>query len=138
MKRHWVSMLLAVTFCLSLLPGVADAVDGTDTNITVEVNPGMEWDVTDETNTTLPADSRGSEDNYDISWYDANKTGFTINTAEQLAGVSVLVQRKNNFSGKTINLGNDINLQTKGTSVLNAEGTLNTISLKIWTPIGDA
>ena len=46
----------------------------------------------------------------DISWYNDSQTFFTINTAEQLAGLAKLVNDGNNFSGKTIKLGEDIDL----------------------------
>ena len=57
----------------------------------------------------------------DFSWYDADKSEFEINTAEQLAGVAYLVNvEKNNLSGKTITLGSDIDLAGH-----------------VWTPIGN-
>ncbi|MDD4509384.1 MAG: leucine-rich repeat protein [Oscillospiraceae bacterium] len=82
----------------------------------------------------------------DTTWYDPNRTSFTITTAEQLAGLAVIVNGTylNNanyvdansdqfisavsFSGKTVTLGADI--------VLN-EGEL-TSSSRQWTPIGTA
>ncbi len=56
----------------------------------------------------------------DINWYlkDEGATIFTINTREQLFGL-VKLSESNNFEGKTIKLGNDIDLS--GTK---------------WTPIG--
>jgi putative cell wall-binding protein len=59
----------------------------------------------------------------DITWYNETNTSFTISTANQLAGLAVLVNREvspDSFSGKTITLGADIDL-------LNLE----------WTPIGN-
>ncbi|MGN0178335.1 MAG: dockerin type I domain-containing protein [Monoglobaceae bacterium] len=61
-------------------------------------------------------------DNADTAWYDnavEGTTEFTLTTAEQLAGLAKLVNNGNNFSGKTIKLGNDIDLAGKN-----------------WTPIG--
>lgn len=46
----------------------------------------------------------------DTSWYNDSQTFFTINTAEQLAGLAKLVNDEYNFSGKTIKLGEDIDL----------------------------
>jgi hypothetical protein len=46
----------------------------------------------------------------DTSWYSAGPTSFTLTTADQLAGLAVLVNGGNNFSGKTIVLGNNISL----------------------------
>ena len=66
----------------------------------------------------------------DTSWYNASQIEFTITTAGQLAGLAKLTQsvlpsghinnRHVSFAGKTINLGNDIDL-----------GNIN------WQPIGD-
>ncbi len=58
--------------------------------------------------------------NADVSWYNTTATSFNISTAEQLAGLAMLVNNGNNFSGKTIVLTADINL----------EGNL-------WEPIGN-
>lgn len=46
----------------------------------------------------------------DTSWYNDTDTEFVITTAEQLAGFAKLVDDGNTFAGKTIKLGNDINL----------------------------
>lgn len=43
-------------------------------------------------------------------WYDESATLFEIATAEDLAGLSVLVADGNDFTGKTIKLSNNINL----------------------------
>lgn len=55
----------------------------------------------------------------DTSWYDDNTTEFTISDSADLAGLAELVNAGNNFSGKTIKLGADIDLGGKE-----------------WTPIG--
>lgn len=55
----------------------------------------------------------------DTSWYNETDTSFTISTGAQLAGLAKLVNEGNNFSKKTIILGDDINLDDKS-----------------WTPIG--
>ena len=48
----------------------------------------------------------------DTIWYDENEsdTEFTIDSAEELAGLAKLVNDGNNFIGKTIKLGADIDL----------------------------
>lgn len=56
----------------------------------------------------------------DISWYDANKDEFVIDTAEELAGFAQLVTTGNVFTGKTVKLGNSLNLANHA-----------------WTPIGN-
>lgn len=61
-----------------------------------------------------------AEDGIDTSWYNANETEFKINTAAQLAGLAKLVNGKNSFSGKTIKLAKDIDLNNQ-----------------VWTPIGN-
>lgn len=52
----------------------------------------------------------------DTKWYDNNKSAFTITTAEQLAGLAVLVKSGDNgggssFVGKTITLSKEIDLR---------------------------
>jgi len=56
----------------------------------------------------------------DISWYDTSISSFTLTTAEQLAGLADLVNNGNDFAGKTIKLGADIDLDGR-----------------YWYPIGD-
>ena len=54
--------------------------------------------------------------NYDTSWYEGNEsdTEYTLTTPAQLAGLAYLVNNDNNdikmFNGKTIKLGDDIDL----------------------------
>ena len=47
----------------------------------------------------------------DTSWYNDTDTTFTLTTANQLAGLAKLTNNGNNFSGKTIILGADIDLK---------------------------
>lgn len=49
------------------------------------------------------------EKEIDTSWYNSSQTTFTLRTAEQLAGFMKL-SSDNNFAGKTIKLGNNIDL----------------------------
>lgn len=130
-KRIW-SGLLALVFCLGLLPAAALAAD--DTDITTEGS----W--TDQ-------------NNYDISWYTgaaSDTTEFTLFDAADLAGLAVIVNglyevtgdedwnkveatlggtRKkgeilqDDFEGKNVKLGTDV--------------TIN-LSDKNWTPIGSS
>ena len=55
----------------------------------------------------------------DTSWYNDSAAEFTISDSAGLAGLAKLVNAGNNFSGKTIKLGADIDLGGKE-----------------WTPIG--
>lgn len=49
----------------------------------------------------------GVEKAFDISWYDANKITYNITNTKELYGMYIL-SASNDFSGKTITLGNDI------------------------------
>lgn len=74
----------------------------------------------------------------DVSWYSDDKDFFEITTAEQLAGLAVLVNDGNNFLGKTVTLKNDIILNDG--EVVNTDGIYSFASeqesLNEWTPIG--
>lgn len=48
----------------------------------------------------------------DISWYNDSSTEFVINNAFELQGLSKLVNEGNSFYGKTIKLGQNIDLST--------------------------
>lgn len=50
------------------------------------------------------------EGNYDTTWYNETDTEFTLTTAPQLAGLAKLVNSGNEFYGKTIKMGTDIDL----------------------------
>ena len=60
------------------------------------------------------------EDNSDIQWYNNQDNQFTLSSAAELAGLSVLVAGGNNFAGKTILIDSDIDL-----------------GAHLWMPIGD-
>ena len=49
-------------------------------------------------------------DNAVTTWYNTTSTTFSITTPNQLAGLAVLVEGGNNFSGKTITIANDLDL----------------------------
>lgn len=84
MKKRILSVLLALLMCAAILPVAAYADNGTIDK----------WDGTSDT-----------------SWYDASMTEFHLQTAEQLAGLAVLVNDKEQtFENKTIYLDNDIDL----------------------------
>lgn len=90
--KKFLSLLLVLCLCVGLLP-VAAMAEG-------------------ETNWSESADT---------SWYsDTSAASYTINTADQLAGLAQLVNNGNTFENKTIVLGADIDL-----------------SGKEWTPIGN-
>ena len=64
----------------------------------------------------------------DTSWYDEEnlQANYTITTAEQLAGLAVLVNSGETFKDVTVTLGNNISL----------ENTDGTTGVRNWTPIG--
>ena len=77
---------------------------------------------------------------YTTSWYSNNKSEFTLNTAQELAGLSYLVRNGNQFKGKTIKLGSNISLAGKlwwpigykqGSSTTLFAGTFNGMGHKI-------
>ena len=46
----------------------------------------------------------------DAPWYASSETSFTISTAEELAQLAMLVNNGNDFAGKTVTLGDNIDL----------------------------
>jgi hypothetical protein len=94
MKRRLLSLALTLALVLALLPAsvLADGNTGTWTD----------------------------SGNYDTSWYNTTDTDFTVSTAAQLAGLAVLVNGGNDFTGKTVTLTADVDLSGHN-----------------WTPIGD-
>ena len=61
----------------------------------------------------IPIPWDGTED---TSWYNETDTEFIITTAEQLAGLSALVDGGNTFENKTIKLGGNIDLRCENVS----------------------
>lgn len=62
----------------------------------------------------------------DKSWYTGKQKSYTITTAEQLAGLAVLVNGGTDFSGVTLKLGADLSLERDSASG----------AQRSWTPIG--
>lgn len=62
----------------------------------------------DYTNAPVAVDTW--DGNSDLSWYNDTDIEFTLTTAEQLAGLADLVDGGNTFEGKTLKLGQDIDL----------------------------
>ncbi len=98
MKKKVLGILLAVVFCLALIPAVVFAADAqADDNI------------------TLPPPEKITPD---YSWYSADKTEYEISSVHQLAALGKLTQgnvtvdgvtlTKTNFAGKTVKLGADV------------------------------
>ena len=82
-------------------------------------NAGSDTGAGDTDNTTstddpTPTESWGDSGTYTISWYNKTDTEFTITTAKELAGLAYIVNSgSDNFSGKIIKLGADIDLSGK-------------------------
>ena len=73
----------------------------------------------------------------DTSWYNSTATEFTLTTAEQLAGLAVLVNTQSvTFAGKTIKLGADIQLQSDSDMANYASWSTSVAPANTWTPIG--
>ena len=62
----------------------------------------------------------------DKSWYTGKQKSYTVTTAEQLAGLAVLVNGGTDFSGVTLRLGADLSLERDSASG----------AQRLWTPIG--
>lgn len=72
----------------------------------------------------------------DTTWYNSTASTFTLNTAEQLAGLAELVNSGvDNFRGKTIKLGADIYLNE---TVLDSNGELKPGSFNNFVGIGSS
>ena len=69
------------------------------------------------------------EDKYSEGWYSDAVSAFTLYTEDQLHKFAELVSAGNDFSGKTVFLGNDITLtkpwSVAGSVVLNEDGTVD-------------
>lgn len=113
LQRKACSLLCVLALLISLLPVSAWAGDST-------IEP---W-----TPPSAPTDVSGSwtePNNYDTSWYDSHKndSAYTLEDAEDLAGLAVLVNDGNTFAGKTITL---------------KAGETFDLSAHTWTPIGNS
>lgn len=97
--------LLSLSLLATTIQFVAQAVKAPHLFPTVEI----------ERKTTPPAfladfPTTQWSDHANTSWYNSTATSFDISTAEQLAGLSLLVKNGNSFTGKTIRITADINL----------------------------
>ncbi|MEG1913051.1 MAG: GLUG motif-containing protein [Cloacibacillus sp.] len=73
----------------------------------------------------VPAPTTNWADAADISWHNKNKTTFTITTAQQLAGIAVLVNAgSDDFTGDTITLTNDIDLSAREWTAIGTDAKL--------------
>ncbi|HJJ38788.1 MAG TPA: hypothetical protein O0X42_01505 [Methanocorpusculum sp.] len=74
----------------------------------------------------------------DTAWYAPNQNTYTINTAEELAGLAAIVNgdaegiAADSFEGKTVLLGSDIEINPVEKIKANAN------TLKVWVPLGDS
>ena len=122
MRKRILSLCMALALCLGLLPTTALAADGGVSTTSVSW-----WDGTADT-----------------SWYTGHESDsdYTITSAAELAGLAQLVNGGDDFSGKTITLtvNNDLNPEytydaAAGTWTNKSSGQSGTPSHS-WTPIG--
>ena len=71
----------------------------------------------------------------DTSWYKKDAKSYTIDTASKLFGLYV-VSCYDNFKGKTVKLGKDIQLNTVDEAILETWKSGATVPEKVWLPIG--
>ena len=100
-------------------------------------NPDGYWVVRDD---AVPALKSFADEWIDVAWYyDNNSNVYTLNTAEELCGFSAISQDVP-FSGKTVQLGNDIKVNKKTINKDSyTEEVWNTFvgSLREWKSIGN-
>ena len=122
MRKRILSLCMALALCLGLLPATALAADGGVSTTSVSG-----WDGTADT-----------------SWYTGyeSDSDYTITSAAELAGLAQLVNGGDDFSGKTITLTVNIDLNPEytydaaaGTWTNKSSGQSGTPSHS-WTPIG--
>lgn len=76
-------------------------------------------------NTDIPKYESSWADSYDVSWYNKNNDVFIISTNQELAGLAYLVNNGyTTFKGKTIKLGNDIDLTGKNWTTIGVNRSL--------------
>ena len=76
----------------------------------------------------------GLEKNFDTSWYDEKKDVYVLTDRKDLYGFVYLSNSNIDFKGKTVTLGNDIEVNTTGTAEEWATGTVPTYK---WAPISE-
>lgn len=88
MKRKLLSICLIMGLLFSVMPGMAFAAD----------------------ESSAAQSSWADTENYDTTWYDESASEYVLTDAADLAGLAVLVNAGNSFTGKTVTLANDIDL----------------------------
>ncbi len=88
----------------------ADASEEDEAALIDDLNQLLEEEYPWDGVTEMPTTNWQTEGNPDTSWYDASATEYTLDTAEELAGLAKLVAEGNSFSGKTVKLGADLDL----------------------------
>ncbi len=106
MKKRVLSVLLSLVMLIGLFPTAVLATEEAGIEPVVETVAETDAAVWDGTSVNT-------------EWYSEGETEYTISTAADLAGLAKLVNEGNSFSGKTVKLGADIDLDNQE-----------------WTPIG--
>ena len=96
MGKRMLSLCMALALCLGLLPATALAAD-TGIDDWEEIVLPKEPELTD---TWLGKDDQRNP-YYDISWYDASKTEFELDSAAELAGLAALLLQSSNWNNVT-------------------------------------
>ena len=76
------------------------------------------------------ADAANWIDSADVSWYDEDKSEFTISTERQLAGLAKLVNDGNTFQDKTVRLDADLSLIEKEWTPIGSGASAGTVEMR--------
>ncbi len=103
MKKRIISLLLLVSLLVSCAPALGN------------LDPETYESLATNQNTSYTAEAAWNGSASDTSWYTADPlaTTFTLSDGADLKGFVGLVSGGNSFEGKTVKLGNDINLGDK-------------------------
>ena len=132
MGKRMLSLCMALALCLGLLPATALAAD-TGIDDWEEIVLPKEPELTD---TWLGKDDQRNP-YYDISWYDASKTEFELDSAAELAGLAALLLQSSNWNNVTAGMSKpemlpDASRLNDSTITLGADIDLSAHS---WVPI---
>ncbi len=85
----------------------------------------------------LSAETTAWDGTADTSWYDSTEECFVLSTAQELAGLSQLVNGGNSFEGKTVSLSCDICLSAYNGIIYASAGQTDSENItSMWIPIG--
>ena len=136
LNKRLLSIVCALTLCLSQLPGAALAqeADGLSTEDAVISSEDISSSDADAIlmDETAPSPEEAEEetppssdwkDHADTSWFTGSDSSYTLTTPEELAGLAQLVNQGESFKGKTILLGADLDLENREWTPIGGGGT---------------